>query len=90
MKGMLLGPILAGAILSSGCATMAVTIPCVYDACPDEVWLDVAWKVDADILDAVLGSDDGPRGLLKRVSVEGVVTSDGTPLYQARAVLTSV
>ena len=86
MKGMLVGAIMGGAILSSGCATMAVVIACVHDHCADEHVLDVALKVDGDIFDAVLSSDDGYDGpLFERVSVEGVVTSGGTPLYQARA-----
>jgi len=91
MKGMLVGAILAGAILSSGCVTMAVLLACSYP-CSDE-WekrtdgmLEVAGHLDGKIFDAVFGSDDGYDGpLFERVSVEGVVTSGGTPLYQARA-----
>ena len=93
MKGMLVGAILAGAILSSGCATMAVILTCVEfpgdgnstDECSDEE-LEVAGHLDGRIFDAVFGSDDGYDGPpFERVSVEGVVTSGGTPLYQARA-----
>ena len=76
---------MAGAILSSGCVATAATMACALDDCSDdEAWLDAAWKVDEAIFDAVFGSDDRPQDLLERVSVEGVVTSNGTPLYQAR------
>ena len=89
MKGMLVGAILAGAILSSGCATMAVLIACSYPGCSDKGFdeaLEVTGHVDGKIFDAVFGSDDGYDGpLFERVSVEGVVTSGGTPLYQAKA-----
>ena len=89
MKGMLVGAIMAGAMLSSGCATMAVLIACSYPGCSDKGFdgaLEVAGHLDGKIFDAVFGSDDGYDGpLFERVSVEGVVTSGGSPLYQARA-----
>ena len=88
MKGMLVGAILAGAMLSSGCVTMAAIAACSYPGCSDETFdkvTEVTGHLDGHIFDAVFGSGDGPRGLLKRVSVEGVVTSSGSPLYQARA-----
>ena len=95
MKGMLVGAILAGAFLSSGCATMAAILTCgdllgdgnFTDGCSAEV-VEIAGAADGKIFDAVFGPDDGYGGpLFERVSVEGVVTSGGSPLYQARAEL---
>jgi len=83
---MLVGAIMAGAILSSGCVTMAAMVGCGIGSgsdCSDET-LEVTGHLDGVIFDAILGSDDGPRDILKRVSVEGVVTSSGTPLHQAK------
>ena len=77
---MLVGAIMAGTILSSGCVTMAAVIGCGSSGCPDETG-EVTGRLDGDIFDAVFGSNDR---LLERVSVEGVVTSSGTPLYQAK------
>ena len=74
MKGILVGAIMAGAILSSGCVTTAAIMACGLDDCDGA--LDAAWKVDEDIFDAVFGSNDRPQDLPERVSVEGV-------LYQA-------
>jgi len=80
---------MAGAILSSGCATMVAMVGCVQDHCPDERAMSAAGKVDGDIFDAIFGSrglsaEAAAQKLFERVSVEGVVTSSGTPLYQAR------
>ena len=86
MKDMLVVAIMAGAILSSGCVSMAGVIACL--SCSDErvdEMLEVTGPLDGKIFDAVFGSGDGYDGpLFERVSVEGVVTSSGTPLYQAR------
>ena len=86
MKGMLVGAIMAGAILSSGCVSTMAVLLCAYPDGGDcsDVVTDVTWEVDEKIFDAVFSSDDGPVELLKGVSVEGVVTSGGSPLYQAR------
>jgi hypothetical protein len=83
---------MAGAILSSGCATMVAIVACVQDHCPDERVMSAAGKVDGDIFGAVFGSkglsaEAAAKALFERVSVEGVVTSSGTPLYQARVEL---
>ncbi len=71
-----------------GCVTLAAIVGCGYGSsagCSSEI-LEVTGHVDGAIFDAVLGSFDGYDGpLFERVSVEGVVTSSGTPLYQARA-----
>ena len=78
-------PVLAMLVLN-GCATMAATLGCEWEGsagCPDEV-LDVAMRLDGNIIGAVLGAADGPQRLLERVSVEGVVTSSGSPLEKAR------
>ncbi len=71
----------------NGCVTMAAIVGCGYGSsagCSSEI-LEVTGHVDGAIFDAVLGSVESPRGLLKRVSIEGVVTSSGSPLYQAIA-----
>ena len=86
MRGMLVVAILAGAMLSSGCVTMAAMVVCGFSSgsdCSDET-LDVTTHLDGNIFDAVVGAVDGPPGVLKRVSVEGIVTSSGSPLYRAR------
>ncbi len=87
MKGMLMVSILAAAMLSSGCVSMAAMVGCGVGSgsgCSDET-LEVTGHLDGKIFDAVFGSNDGYDGpLFERVSVEGVVTSGGSPLYQAR------
>ena len=82
---MLVGAVMAGAIFSSGCITMAaVGASANCGGCSNPRGMRIANHLDGIILDALFTSDDGPRDLLKRVSVEGVVTSSGTPLYQAK------
>jgi hypothetical protein len=65
----------------NACAMTAVAVGCGSSSggCPAEV-VDLAWHVDGKVFGAVFGSPGSPE----RVSVQGVVTSDGIPLHQAR------
>ena len=66
---------MAGALLSSGCATMAAALFCDNNNCPQDADA-AAEKWDRDVFRAVFGSDDHPQDLPEPVSVKDV-------LYQA-------
>ena len=74
----------------NGCLTSALVVGCTLGGheCVEPSLVEVAAELDGRMIGAVIAAiPDRKYARWEPVSVEGVVTSGGTPLHQARAEL---